>query len=222
MLAGILLGGCNSDGIKTASSTLPDDSTGAVSPDPGRNPGASALVLSGNASTSVVAMQSYNFTPTLSGTTEGVAFSISNKPSWATFNVANGALTGVPAASDAGEYPGIVITASRGTTTTSLQPFSIVVAPVPAAGTGSGSASLSWLPPVHNTDGTLVDNLAGYVIYHGTDPASLSQAVRITDPELTAHVLTDLAPGTHYFGIAAYTTEGAEGTMSIVGSKTIT
>lgn len=71
----------------------------------------------------------YNFTPKASDLDTGdvLTFSISNKPTWASFNTATGALTGTPAGADSGKTLGIVISVSDGTASASLPSFDIEV-----------------------------------------------------------------------------------------------
>ncbi|MEP7311956.1 MAG: fibronectin type III domain-containing protein [Pseudomonadota bacterium] len=95
----------------------------------------------------------------------------------------------------------------------------VVAAPLPQPTTGS--ATLSWTPPTLNEDGSSLNNLAGYKIYFGTDPNSLSQSVQITNPGLTIYVMANLAAGTTYFAMSSYNTAGTESARSLVGSKTI-
>ena len=84
-----------------------------------------------------------------------------------------------------------------------------------------GSATLSWTPPTHNTDGSPIAPVAGYTIYYGTGPTSLTRTIRLSDPQLTAYVVGNLGPGTYYFSIRAYTASGTEGPSSPLVSKTI-
>jgi hypothetical protein len=85
--------------------------------------------ISGTPPTTVSVGSSYSFTPTATDPAgKPVSFSIQNKPSWATFSVASGALTGTPAAADVGAYTGIMITVSDGALSASLPAFSITVA----------------------------------------------------------------------------------------------
>jgi hypothetical protein len=90
-----------------------------------------------------VAGASYAFTPTAADPAgNSMSFSITNKPGWATFNIATGQLSGTPAASNAGPYPGIVISVSDGYASASLPAFTInVTVPVAANPTVSLSAS---------------------------------------------------------------------------------
>jgi hypothetical protein len=178
-----------------------------------------APVLSGTPSTSVVAGNAYAFRPTGSDP-EGRAltWSISNRPAWATFSTSTGALTGTPTATNVGTYSSIVISASDGTNRTSLPSFSIAVNSV---GTSNGSATLSWTPPTRNTNGTTLTNLAGYRIYYGTSPSTLTRTVTLNNAGLTRHVISDLSAATWYFAIRAYTSTGVESTNSNTVSKVV-
>jgi Putative Ig domain len=85
-----------------------------------------APTISGTPATSVAAGQAYNFQPTASDPDgNALAFSIQNKPAWATFSTTTGRLSGAP--SQTGTYGNIVIRVSDGRLTTSLPAFSITV-----------------------------------------------------------------------------------------------
>lgn len=173
-----------------------------------------APTISGTPPTSVAAGASYNFLPSASDPNgDKLTFSISNKPSWANFDATNGRLSGT---ATAGLFSNVTISVSDGKTTTSLPTFSIQV-----SAASVGSATLTWTPPTQNTDGSALTNLAGYRIYYGTSPTALTQSIQITNPGLTSYTVGNLQTGTYYFALAAYTTDGVEGTQSSVGSKTI-
>lgn len=177
-----------------------------------------APVISGTPSTSVAAGAAYSFTPAASdadGNT--LAFSISGKPAWASFSTATGALTGTPTAAQAGTYANIVITVSDGTTSASLPAFTLTVTP----STATGAATLSWSAPTQNTDGSSLADLAGYRVYHGTSANSLTDVADVPGATATSYTWGQLASGTHYFAVSAYTASGAESALSAVGSKTI-
>ncbi len=62
-------------------------------------------VISGSAPSSVAEGQAYSFTPTASDPDgQSLSFSIAGKPAWASFNTANGQLSGTPGAGSAGSY----------------------------------------------------------------------------------------------------------------------
>ena len=178
---------------------------------------AATLTISGTPSTAVNAGAGYSFTPTVNNPAGGtLAFSIQNKPSWASFNSGTGQLTGTPAAASVGTYSGIVISVSNGTDNASLPSFTITVNQI-----SNGTATLNWTAVTQNTNGTALTNLAGYYVYYGTSATDMNQTVQIANPTVTTYIVQNLSAGTWYFGVAAYTSSGTTGQVSNVGSKTI-
>lgn len=176
----------------------------------------SAPVISGSPASSVTVGSVYSFRPTASDSNgDALTFSISNKPAWASFSTSTGQLSGTPTSSHAGTYSNIVISVSDGQVKTSLPAFSIDVTQ-----TMMGSATLSWTPPTENTDGTALTNLAGYRILYGSSASSLSNTVSLANAGVTTYVI-DLAPGTYYFAVKAYTSTGAESATSNVVAKVV-
>jgi hypothetical protein len=109
-----------------------------------------------------------------------------------------------------------------GDVSATASPTVAAATPTPgAANTGTGSATLSWTPPTQNSDGSALVTLAGYRVYYGTSAGNLSQTIQLSNPGLTSYVVGNLASGTYYFAIAAYTSSGVEGALSNVGSKTV-
>jgi hypothetical protein len=173
--------------------------------------------ISGTPATSANAGTAYSFTPTASDPNgNALTFSIQKPPSWASFNTQSGNLSGTPGSGDAGTYSNIIISVSDGTSTASLPAFSIIVTQV-----AIGSATVSWSAPTQNTDGSALTNLAGFNISYGTSATNLNQSVQIANPGLTTYALGNLAPGTWYFAVNAYTAAGAESAISSIASKTI-
>jgi hypothetical protein len=86
---------------------------------------------------------------------------------------------------------------------------------------GSGSATLTWTASETNTDGSPLHNLSGYRIYFGTDTNDLSQLIAIVGYGATSYVMKGLAPGTYYFVVSAFNSEGQESAKSDIASKTI-
>ena len=76
---------------------------------------------------------------------------------------------------------GIVIRVSDGTTMLHWPLSRITVTQVT-----NGTATISWIPPTQNTDGSALTDLAGYRIYYGTSPSSLNQNVELSNPGLTS------------------------------------
>ena len=104
-----------------------------------------APIISGSPMTRVEENSLYSFQPLASDPDgDSLVFSISGRPSWATFNNITGQLSGTPDTSDAATYSNILISVSDGTASSSLPAFSIVVdtvGPVNTAPTISGSPS---------------------------------------------------------------------------------
>ena len=175
-------------------------------------------VISGTPPTSVQAGSAYAFTPTASDP-EGktLAFSITNKPAWATFSTTTGKLSGTPSSAQTGTYSNISIKVSDGSLTASLPAFSIVVSTT----TTTGSATLSWTPPTRNTDGTTLTNLAGYRILYGTSPTALTRTVQVANAGISRYVVENLTAGTWYFSVRAYSTTGAESSPSTTASASV-
>ena len=83
-----------------------------------------------------------------------------------------------------------------------------------------GTATLSWIPPTENTDGTPV-TLAGYNIYYGTEAGNYTDTISIGN-NITEYLVDNLPPGhTYYFVITAFDEQGNESEYSTMGSKTI-
>lgn len=199
-----------SDGKTTAS--LP---AFAITVSPAGTPVNSPPSISGTPATSVNVSAAYNFQPTGSDP-EGatLAWSIQNRPSWATFSTTTGRLSGTPGG--AGTFANIVISVSDGTTSVSLPAFTIT-----ATSTTLGSATLSWQAPTQNTDGSTITNLAGYRIVYGTSAGSLTQIIEVANPSVTSYVVDQLTAATWYFAVKAYSSNGTESSQSNVASKTI-
>jgi hypothetical protein len=100
-----------------------------------------------------------------------LTFSITSKPSWASFNTSTGRLQGTPGANHVQTYSNIVIRVSDGQASAALPAFSITVTAVPnAAPTISGSPPTSVMqgaqyvfqPTANDADGdTLTFTIAG-------------------------------------------------------------
>jgi hypothetical protein len=86
---------------------------------------------------------------------------------------------------------------------------------------GTTQALLTWTPPTQNTDNTTLTNLAGYRINWGASASSLVQTVQVANPATTTYTITSLTPGTWFFGVKAYTTQGSESALSNIISKVI-
>jgi nitrite reductase/ring-hydroxylating ferredoxin subunit len=180
-------------------------------------PSTTAPTIGGTPATTVVAGQAYTFQPTATGAAGAMlSFSSSNKPAWANFNIATGALTGTPSSAQVGTYSNISISVSDGTNSAALPVFAITVTP-----TVTGFATLQWAAPTQNTNGSALTNLAGYFIYWGTNTSALTQTITVSSASTTSYVVSGLTAGTWYFAVQAYDSQGNKSTLSNIGSKTI-
>jgi Putative Ig domain len=103
-----------------------------------------APTISGTPPTSATVGTAYSFRPTASdadGNTLG--FSITNRPSWMSFNTSTGTLSGTPTTSNVGTFSNIVIRVSDGSATASLPAFTLTVR---TSGTSNGTPVISGTP----------------------------------------------------------------------------
>jgi ELWxxDGT repeat protein len=81
------------------------------------------------------------------------------------------------------------------------------------------SATVSWSPVTSTTTGTPLMNLGGYKIYFGANPMALTSIIDVPNPAVSNYVVPNLTPGTLYFAVTAYTSDGLESDLStIVGA----
>lgn len=200
LLMGLLLAGCL--GSETQDVDLSQDS----GPPGSNNP----PTISGDPPSAVSISIPYNFQPTANDPDgDPISFSVENKPRWASFDSSSGRMFGAATLGDVGVYDGIVIAASDGITTSALPPFAIEVVQ-----SALGSVSLSWVAPTENEDGSFLQDLAGYIIYYGTQPGQYNRQLRITNPSLTTFVVGNLTPNSYYFAASAFNSAGLESATS--------
>lgn len=188
------LAGCHTDsnGSQTTSLDLPSGAD---------------LAIKGSPPTSVTAGASYRFQPSvIAPIGANLSFSIANQPAWAKFDRSTGALTGLPAATDAGDFSGIVITVDDGTRTAALAPFTIAVA--------SGSSAVATVSWTAAEPGSGATESAGYMLYYGTSPAGMTHVITVADPVETTYVVQNLSPGTWYFAVASYSRNDVQSSLS--------
>jgi hypothetical protein len=85
----------------------------------------------------------------------------------------------------------------------------------------SGAAFVTWSPPLQNTDGSMLTDLAGYHIYYGPSLEMLNHFVDLPWGGYVAFTAQNLDVGTWYFSIRAYNADGVESVFSETASKTI-
>lgn len=141
--------------------------------------------------------------------------SLSTKLTWsapgATGCTASGhtSWSGAKAASGTVDLPAIALS---GTYTLSLA----------CAFPGDNKATLVWVAPTTNTDGTLLTNLAKYKVYRSNNQANLfAQAGSDVALPATTYVYNNLPVGTYYFSVKAVNSDGVESAGSNIASKVI-
>ena len=172
--------------------------------------------ISGTPSSDVREGETYSFIPLATDPEDDeLTFSISNQPSWLSFDDATGMLTGVPGEADIGLYTDIEIIVTDGKAETSLPSFDLTV--------HSTSATLSWAAPVTREDGSPLpfSEIGGYKVYTGTNQSDLDLLVNLPEPNTLEYKVSDLAPGTHYFAVTVYNVEGSESEFSEIVNKAI-
>ncbi|MCC7200736.1 MAG: putative Ig domain-containing protein [Gammaproteobacteria bacterium] len=131
-----------------------------------------APTISGTPSTTDVVGVPYSFQPTATDRNgDALAFSIQNKPSWATFSIATGLLSGVPTA--AGTYANIIISVSDGRLAKSLPAYSIAVA---------APAVVNKAPAIAGTPTTSVNQDSSYAFQpSASDPEGQSLSFSVAN-----------------------------------------
>jgi len=186
--------------------------------------------LSGTPPTSVVAGSSYSFTPTASDQDgDSLAFSIQNKPSWATFSTSNGKLSGTPASS--GTFANIIISVSDGQASTSLAAFTITVTAAQTSGpptisgtpatTAAAGSAYSFQPTASGASGkTLtfsIQNKPAWATF-STSTGLLSGTPATSDAGTTTNILISVSDGTNSASLAAFSitvTQVSSGTANV-------
>ena len=95
-------------------------------------------------------------------------------------------------------------------------PFAITVL---GAGTTAPSATLSWIKPTQNADGTPLTNLAGYIVRYGTNVGALHRASIGVLAEYHAVGNRRSVAGNWYFEVAAVNTTDTESAFSSAVSE---
>ena len=211
----IIVTGCNDSSGSNAATSNGTTGGSATSASTGSN--ANSLAIAGSPASIVLVGNRYSFQPSVNSPEDKrIAFSVVNKPAWMVFNEQTGTLSGVPTATDTGEYAHIVISATDGLSTASLPAFALIV-----ADSASGTVTISWTPPTTNSNGSVIDNLAGYQINYGQSATALTQSVKVNTVGLTNYVVDNLTPGVWYFSIQAFNSAGVSSSPTPVVSATV-
>lgn len=214
-MTGLMTAGCGGGGGGSSGSSAASSGSGTS--------GNSAPTISGTPATQAAVGSSYTMTPRATDADgDTLAFTIQNKPSWATFNTATGQLSGTPTAQ--GTTSGVVITVSDGKASASLAAFAVTVgaAGSSVAQSASGSSvALSWDVPTRTVDGATLQNLSGYRIHYGKNENALVNAIEVQSAGLNSFSVQDLPAGTYYFAVRAVTATGEESQLSNVISRVV-
>jgi hypothetical protein len=149
--------------------------------------------ISGAPATSVTINQAYSFQPTASDANgDSLRFSVSNRPSWASFSTSTGRLSGTPRS--VATYSNIVISVNDGRATVALPAFAIQVQDVanraptisgtPATGV-QVSQAYSFQPSASDADG---DSLTYSIANRPTWATFSTSNGRLSGTPATAHV----------------------------------
>ena len=177
------------------------NATGGNPPPPPPPPptGNQAPTISGAPALQIVQGATYGFLPAASdGDGDPLTFSIANMPAWASFNPSTGQLSGVPANNHLGLHSGVSLSVSDGQDTASLASFDVEV-----LATATGALTLSWTPPMENTDGSQLDDLAGYRIRWGTQSGLLPNTMDVDSPGISSFTVDELPDGNYFFTVSA-------------------
>ena len=86
---------------------------------------------------------------------------------------------------------------------------------------GSGTALLSWTPPTQNTDGSPLEDLAGYKIHYGNSSGNYSETITLDNPGLSSYLVENLVPADWFFVVTSFNTLSIESSYSLEVSKRI-
>jgi hypothetical protein len=83
------------------------------------------------------------------------------------------------------------------------------------------TVTLSWTPPTHNTDGSLLTDLAGYKVYYGLQSRTYSTTIDTNDMTQNGRDVTGLSPNKYYFTVTAYNSNNVESDYANEGYITL-
>jgi Putative Ig domain len=179
-------------------------------------PANTAPTITGTPSQSATVGAAFSFVPVgKDANGDALAYSIVNKPSWASFSTATGAISGTPTA--AGTFANIVISVSDGKAKTALPAFTLTV----AAPVKKSAVTLSWKAPTSNEDFSNLTDLAGYRVMYGTSADKMTNKLEVPGATMTSVRLEELVSGTYFFAVKAYRKDGVESNLTETVWKTL-
>jgi hypothetical protein len=150
IIAVAMAAGCGGSSADSSTAAAVSPASSVTTPPP------QAPTISGTPPATATVGVLYSFQPSASGPTgDTLTFSISNKPSWATFDATSGLLSGKPTSSDVGTSAAITISVSDGTLSAQLNSFQIQVS-------NASSTPPNQPPTISGTPATTVQAGASY------------------------------------------------------------
>lgn len=99
------------------------------------------------------------------------------------------------------------------------------MADCPKAPVSSGptNSMVSWDVPTQRQSGKTISpsEVGGFFLNYGTNKDNLNVRLKLPDRNIREYTINGLAPGTYYFSVSAYDTDGEEGLRSSVVTKII-
>jgi len=175
--------------------------------------------ISGVAPNQATVGQQWSFQPNISNPDgDNLNVYASNLPGWISLDSSTGRLSGTPTNADVQTWSGISVSVSDGHATVRLPVFTIDVM---AQNVAIGSATLSWLPPTENEDGSPIAELAGYRLLYGQASGNYSHTIDINNPGITRYMIEGLTNGVWFFAIQTIDANGLVSEASAEASKSV-
>lgn len=84
-----------------------------------------------------------------------------------------------------------------------------------AQSTSANGVTLNWKAPARNTDGSMANDIKGYVVHYGTDSANLDQRLVINSHTQLSAAIPGLVRGkTYYLAVASINSLDVESELS--------
>jgi hypothetical protein len=85
----------------------------------------------------------------------------------------------------------------------------------------AGSATLNWVAPTRNTDGSALTNLAGYVIQYRVKGTTTWKVITINNAGATTRTIWGLTPAIWAFRMKSFNNVGVRSNPTLIVYKTI-
>lgn len=79
---------------------------------------------------------------------------------------------------------------------------------------GDGTALVSWIAPVENTDSSTLTDLAGFKIYFGIFPGEYDNSITVNNAGLSSILVENLGAADWFFVVTAFNSSGIESAYS--------